>query len=163
MRPDQTTGRIHVEVAGVTCVAWSTMNQSKTVGWYHPSAGPCMVEAYWCKHLRPSIIVVECVKGFDAETWLEPLKAFPSNFKQRVQEKQTEQWSYVTQRGLIALKETFFEVKSLSKYCSSMSLRCAFVRETFAPNTHHCKRGRRGGDCLALASRKLSCGCGLIQ
>eukprot|EP00971_Amphidinium_carterae_P082691 1635669-Amphidinium_carterae.2 len=66
-------GRIHCEVAGVTCVAWSGMNRGRFRSWYHASAISCMTEAYSIRHYGPSLVIIECVKGFDEAVFMEVL------------------------------------------------------------------------------------------
>ena len=76
--------RIHLEVAGVTCVAWSNMNHGQHQRWYHPSATPCLAHAHWCRWAQPSIILIECVRGFDASTYLHVLSADHMYFSEQI-------------------------------------------------------------------------------
>ena len=51
-----------VEIAGSTCVAWSTAGS--LAGWLHPSTLPCLVWAYSMRFAEPDAILHECVPGF---------------------------------------------------------------------------------------------------
>ncbi len=55
--------RLHIEVAGTTCVAWSSMGAK--LHWLDASALPCLVWMFSMLSAAPSIIVHECVVGFD--------------------------------------------------------------------------------------------------
>ena len=57
-------GRLWVELAGVTCTAFS--NFGSKLRWVDPSAVPCLVWCYWCRPTAPDIILVECVSEFEA-------------------------------------------------------------------------------------------------
>ena len=63
--------RYRMEVAGVTCVAWSSMRRSKFGGWYHESAAAAVAEAFYIRKSRPTWVVIECVRAFDARGFMD--------------------------------------------------------------------------------------------
>ena len=65
---------LHLEVCGVCCVAWSTMNRGHHCRWFHESALPCLVQTFFLRHMRPALIVIECVRNFDADAMLSVLE-----------------------------------------------------------------------------------------
>eukprot|EP00971_Amphidinium_carterae_P342037 6481169-Amphidinium_carterae.2 len=64
-------GRLHVEVAGSTCVGFSTMG--KQWQWLHESVVPflCWIFKVWM--LKPRIVVHECVLGFQESVLAQAL------------------------------------------------------------------------------------------
>ncbi len=54
-----------VEVAGTTCVAWSSMGAG--LGWLDRSALPCLVWMFWVRFQQPDIVLHECVTRFQEE------------------------------------------------------------------------------------------------
>ena len=71
----ETTERIlHMEVAGVTCTPWSSMNRSSTSSrWLDKARLPSLVLCHWIRHCQPSVFVIENVRAFDAKEWMVPL------------------------------------------------------------------------------------------
>eukprot|EP00971_Amphidinium_carterae_P341364 6480128-Amphidinium_carterae.3 len=69
----QDGGSIHMEFAGLTCVAWSQMNTGAARQWFHPSAAPAIAHAFWTRWARPSIVCIECVIAFDAVSYFNIL------------------------------------------------------------------------------------------
>ena len=55
---------VWIEIAGSTCVAWSSMSKSRW-GWLDASSIPCLVWAAWVAHARPDCIIHENVRSFD--------------------------------------------------------------------------------------------------
>ena len=68
-------GAEHGDVAGTTCVAWSSMRSSdSTTGkWLHKSTLPCLVWLFWIKTTSPSWYLHECVTRFDVEFLMQEL------------------------------------------------------------------------------------------
>ncbi|MCP4240020.1 MAG: hypothetical protein GY772_05620, partial [bacterium] len=59
---------LFLEVAGTTCVAWSSMGLRW--GWLDPSAVPCLAWSFWMRARRPDIIIHENTPRFDLERLL---------------------------------------------------------------------------------------------
>ena len=65
------------EVAGTTCVAWSSMRPDTCTGqWIHESTLPCLVWLFWVLKAAPSWYIHECVPGFDAQALMQVLSTF---------------------------------------------------------------------------------------
>ncbi len=62
---------LELEVAGTTCVAWSSMGSSW--GWLDPSAVPCLVWCFWMRARRPHLIIHENTPRFDVGKLLSVL------------------------------------------------------------------------------------------
>ncbi len=60
-----------VEVAGTTCVAWSSMGAG--LGWLDGSALPCLVWLFWVRFQQPDIVIHECTTRFDEAVLVELL------------------------------------------------------------------------------------------
>ncbi len=54
---------LHVEIAGTTCVAWSSLGGGE--GWLHESALPCLAWVYDQMRREPDVIIHECTRSFD--------------------------------------------------------------------------------------------------
>ena len=54
--------QLHVEIAGTTCVAWSSMGAGW--GWLDKSALPCMVWTFWVLAVEPDVVLHECTPRF---------------------------------------------------------------------------------------------------
>lgn len=73
LRCEGSTGRstasgnraVRVEVAGTTCVAWSSMGDG--LGWLHPSSLPCLTWCYWQLATGPDLVLHECTRTFDSD------------------------------------------------------------------------------------------------
>ena len=63
---------ISMQVAGVMCTPWSSMNAGKFVKWFNVATLPCMVLVYYLLEIQPHIIIIENVRHFDFETFVEP-------------------------------------------------------------------------------------------
>lgn len=59
-----------IEIAGSTCVAWSTMGAGW--GWLDASTVPCLTWAYWAASAEPDCIVHENVRPFDWKFFEDP-------------------------------------------------------------------------------------------
>ena len=62
--PQNRHGRLWVEVAGTTCVAFSSMSSS-SMGWLHPSSIPCLIWCFMVRSRRPDVVIHENVVSFD--------------------------------------------------------------------------------------------------
>ncbi len=61
-----------LEIAGVTCVSWSTRGCG--LGWLHPSALPCLVWLEGIRRSKPSLVICECTPAFpdhDVQVYLD--------------------------------------------------------------------------------------------
>ncbi len=58
-------GQLWVEIAGSTCVAWSSLGDGE--GWLHESSPPCLTWAWECVAARPDVVIHECTRHFDGE------------------------------------------------------------------------------------------------
>ena len=61
---------MHMEVAGITCCPWSSMNRGRFTRWRNSATLPCMVMRFWILATRPSIFIIENVKGFDSDAFM---------------------------------------------------------------------------------------------
>jgi site-specific DNA-cytosine methylase len=61
--PGEAKGALHIEIAGTTCVAWSSMGAGQ--GWLRESSLPCLVWCHWVLHSEPDIVIHECTRSFD--------------------------------------------------------------------------------------------------
>ena len=79
----------HMEVAGTTCVAWSSMRSGSTCTgqWLHKSTLPCLVWMFWLRHSKPTWYVHECTSRFDARELCEFLEAQYMSFSLRFSPK----------------------------------------------------------------------------
>lgn len=71
LEPDLHGDDVWLEVAGVVCLAWSTMRRGSLGSWLHESTLPCLVWLMWLKQSKVNFAVVECVRGFDYKTALK--------------------------------------------------------------------------------------------
>ena len=69
------TSRFLIEVAGTTCVAWSSMRGKQSFGsrWGHASTLSFLVWLHWVRRMKPCAIIHECVPAFDWGTLAEVL------------------------------------------------------------------------------------------
>ena len=63
----------HIEIGGVTCTPWSSMNRGRFRRWFHEQTLPALTYIQNMLALQPSLLIVENVRGFDAEVMMEPL------------------------------------------------------------------------------------------
>ena len=63
----------HLEIAGVTCTPWSSMNRGRFRKWFHSQTLPAMTFIHHMVVLSPSILVVENVRAFDTTVMMAPL------------------------------------------------------------------------------------------
>ena len=61
---------LHMEVAGVTCTPWSSMNLGKYLKWHNAATLPCIVLSEHLLAIQPSIIIIENVRAFDVPTFV---------------------------------------------------------------------------------------------
>ncbi|CAE7589544.1 unnamed protein product [Symbiodinium sp. CCMP2592] len=80
---------VHGEIAGTTCVAWSSMRSgaSTTGQWLHKSTLPCLVWMFWLRQSKPTWYVHECTSRFDAQELCEFLEAQYMSFSLRFSPK----------------------------------------------------------------------------
>ncbi|CAE7524520.1 unnamed protein product [Symbiodinium sp. CCMP2456] len=66
------------EIAGTTCVAWSSMRQANSSSgkWLHRSTLPCLVWLFWLQKVQPSWYLHECVVRFDASALIQRLSQY---------------------------------------------------------------------------------------
>jgi len=78
---------LHVEIAGTTCTAWSSMGAGW--GWLDKSALPCMVWMFWVLAVEPDIVLHECTPRFqhqqladilDGKFWCESVVMSPEDW-----------------------------------------------------------------------------------
>jgi hypothetical protein len=70
LRPAASPGDLWIELAGSTCVAWSTMGAGW--GWLDPSTVPCLTWAFWAARAGPDGIIHENVRPFDWQFFNDP-------------------------------------------------------------------------------------------
>ena len=64
---------LHLEIAGITCTPWSPMNKGKFSAWNSPCTFPALVHCYHMRVMKPSLLVIENVRAFDAGTMMDIL------------------------------------------------------------------------------------------
>ena len=67
-KPSLRPGELWCEIAGTTCVAWSSMRSGSSAHrkWMHSSTLPCLAWLHFLKTQQPHIWLHECVHGFES-------------------------------------------------------------------------------------------------
>ena len=70
-------GAEHGEVAGTTCVAWSSVRRDSAMGgWLHASSLPCLVWLFWVAAAAPSWFIHECVASYNPNFMCQMLMSY---------------------------------------------------------------------------------------